>query len=258
MTKGRVWRVASEGALAARVAVDVDRTRARRPLRVTFLRALPLVVLAFGCPPGLACNGGSDRAASTTMTLTEQTSAGWGSAEPVRLVRAIGYRDGAQTRARFVVADSLHRRLEVDVLIEVNPLPVLVTGAWRDLDAAAAATGAPESVVGRTADAADASSRSMTGSVIGSVTGSPDGNGVGTADGTQRVAASGSVDAEELHFLGGQGGRPSLGGRFTLRSGGGEVDGDAGRDGAVEAAAARFRLFLPPIPLEPVRPGSLD
>jgi hypothetical protein len=81
----------------------------------------------------------------------------------------------------------------VDLLVETNPLPVLVEGAWVDLD----------------------------------------------ADG----AGSGTLRAEDLHFLGGQGGRPSLGGRLTLE--------DA-------AGADRFRLVLPPVPLTPIRPGGLE
>ena len=55
--------------------------------------------------------------------------------------------------------------------------------------------------------------------------------------------AGGVVEADDLHFLGGQGGRPSLGGRLVLLD---SVRGES------------LRLAFPPHELEPVRPGTLE
>ena len=147
-------------------------------------------------PLFLGCSGedGGTTAASDRITLEERRADGdgWAPAVAARLVEAVGYRDGAQTRARFTLADSLGRRLEVDLLVEVNPLPVLLDGSWRD---------------------------------------------AGSAEGQR-----GGVRAGDLHFLGGQGGRPSLGGRLSLLD---TADGEV------------IRLLLPPLPLDPRRPGSL-
>ncbi|MCA9759536.1 MAG: hypothetical protein KDA27_27320 [Candidatus Eisenbacteria bacterium] len=109
-----------------------------------------------------------------------------------RLDAAVGYRDGARTRARFVFLTSDGDGLQIDLLTEQTPTPRLIQGVW-------------------------------------------------TQGGTSQRTA-GTVRADNLHFLGGQGGRPSLGGRLVL------LDSDS---------EEVLRLALPPLELEPIRPGGL-
>ena len=161
-------------------------------LAISFLFVAPV-----GCGSGEtdSTRGAASKAVleSRSESKSESTSESeWILLPAPRLESAVGYRDGARTRARFVFRIAEGDALQVDVLTEQTPTPKLVRGSW-----------------------------SRRGS---------------------SQEAGGVVEADDLHFLGGQGGRPSLGGRLVL------LDSDL---------KEVLRLAFPPLELEPIRPGGL-
>ncbi len=125
----------------------------------------------------------------------------------VESVAATGLRDGEITRARFVLEARSLGVLELDVEVRHVPQPVFVSGRWSERPV-------------------------NESSALGSASGSA------PAETNSRMSGS-VLSADGLHFLGGQGGRPSLGGRFTL-----------GRD-----RTAHYEVYVPPTILQPTGGG---